>query len=219
MNYFTAFYILSLVVTYYFTQGCVLEDLITEENIIFEEQMKHFVGPFNYIIDESNGEMALKNGTLDSTYDSPNIWMYRKYLSKEIYRNSVLSFGKEKYLAKMKTHLTNKVSDSFTMITLGGSISCAHHGNKGKWRPDNTGNLLSNAWPSLLEVMFKNKFNESNIKMHNLCIRGVGTNVWVDKLMEWKSDTKHIIQSADLVFVETAINDIHNFNSEDRYGM
>lgn len=170
----------------------------------FEEHMIHYVGAFNYIIDESD-ESFLQNGTYHSTYDDPCIFMCKRYMSVEAYRSSVLSFGQHKSFSNIDTILEH--NEPFTMVVLGGSVSCAKRSPHSRWHPDSTDEYLPNAWPTQLEGMLRKKHKSSNITMTNLCMGAVGSNIWVDKMLEWRNDPYHIIFDADLIFVETAVND------------
>jgi len=150
-----------------------------------------------------------------STYEEPSVWMYKRYMSAEAYRSSILSFGQQKSFLNIGTIFQH--NKSFTMVVLGGSVSCAKRRPNSRWRPDSTDEYLPNGWPTKLEEMLRKKYISSNIMMKNLCMGGVGSNFRVNKMLEWRADPSHIIFNADLVFVETAVNDVGI--ETDRYGL
>jgi hypothetical protein len=58
--------------------------------------------------------------------------------------------------------------------------------------------------------------------MQNHCRRGVGSSYWVDRMLDYKNNPKEEIYFADIIFVESAVNDEvydHDFTTEDRYNM
>jgi hypothetical protein len=181
----------------YKNRKLIVNGTVEDRIISFQEDMIHYIGASKHILDETD-EIVLRNGTLRSKYD---LWMYKNYMSEKAYKSSVLTFGKHEDFTKINGLFQNDIF--FTMITLGGSISC---GVNGPW--DNYISNRTRSWPNQLERMLRLKYSSSNIKMHNLCIGGVGADVWVDNMLDWKSNPNHIIHKADLIFVETAVNDV-----------
>jgi hypothetical protein len=176
------------------------------------------IGSVQYVLNDPADEVMLTNGSLTSTFDDPVLWMYRDYVTESAYRRSILNIGEGGQYARLKAKLASK-EDPVTIVTLGGSISCAV--TYGKWHPDSPRGDLKNAWPAFLEIFLKRQGNSPHINIHNLCLSGSGTNVFVDRILEWREDRTHVIHRADLVIVETVANDVEDLSKnmlENRYG-
>lgn len=51
-------------------------------------------------------------------------------------------------------------------------------------------------------------FQNAGHRVLNFCVRGWASDAWVDTLAVWIHNSSHEIQTADLVVVETAVNDV-----------
>jgi hypothetical protein len=107
-------------------------------------------------------------------------------------------------------------SECLHIVVLGGSTTCCsslNNNHPGKCRDGGQGS--KDAWPSALEALFNAHSPtckpSSNVAKHtviNLCQQAVGTNVWVDLVSNWKASKDHPIYLADIIIVETALNDV-----------
>jgi hypothetical protein len=60
-----------------------------------QELMISYIGASDSIVNESH-QNALDNGTLLSTFDAPNLWMYENFMSKKASKSSILNLGQHK---------------------------------------------------------------------------------------------------------------------------
>ena len=120
------------------------------------------------------------------------------------------------------SNITNiRNTETFSIVVLGGSISCAHP--KHSDHIDACHANLYLAWPSQLKLLL-DRHNFSNVVVHNLCKVAQGTNSWVDDMLKWRFERSsgnygHPIFSADIVVVEAVVNDIDNqVDAKSRFG-
>lgn len=96
------------------------------------------------------------------------------------------------------------------VVTLGGSITCGH-GDPGT---GGAGGDKRFAWPMTLEKLLNKHIPcqsaETGNKhvVNNICAGGVASDYWVERLVEWKQKETEIFTKADIIFVDTATNDI-----------
>ena len=78
---------------------------------------------------------------------------------------------------------------------------------------------MDDAWPNWLEALINLKYGKTCInpgnprkfgyhRVVNYCQPGEGTNYWIDKIGEYRTDPNHALHYADMVIVESAVNDI-----------
>jgi hypothetical protein len=133
----------------------------------FQEKMINNGGNFNYTVGEKDHK-TLYNGTLNTTFDNSNIWMYKKYMSEKAYKASILNFGHQK---PFETIFQN--NKPVLMMAFGGSITCSMRPDN--LHPDIPDGSDKDGWPIQLVRMLQLKYNSSQITMRNHCRGGVGT--------------------------------------------
>jgi len=173
-------------------------------------------GTTKYAINNENDYYnLLQNGSLKSTSDFPVLWTYSKFTSGKRFYQGVMSMGQSNEYRRLQTKLSTNAA--VNIVAVGGSVTCGQ--TRGKWYPDSPGLNLNNTWAKYLETYLRQYHDHachssssyhqsSRIKVHNLCLEGAGSNVWVDKVLEWRQKKTHIINIADLVIVEAALNDV-----------
>jgi hypothetical protein len=115
-----------------------------------------------------------------------------------------------------------KGSVCLVIMVLGGSISCGHTSNSHRAdaptsMTDSFGahletilneNYPCNAsWPHNSVSVGSRKKSLSKHEVHNRCEGGSGTSHWIDVVASWKSDPTDAIHAADLILIDTAVND------------
>lgn len=107
---------------------------------------------------------------------------------------------------KLKTRIHSH--EIVNIIIIGGSLTCGSclPNAYNVYHPD-CPEYMTGAYPELLAILLRQESKNSRIIMQNLCERGVGTNVWINRLLEWRQNQSHPVMYADLIIVETAVND------------
>ena len=178
-----------------------------------------------YVINNDNDYYSLlQDGSLNSSFDFPVLWTHSKFTSGKRFNQGVMSMGQSLEYDRLKTKLSTNAT--VQIVAVGGSVTCAQ--TIGRWYPDSPRWNLNNTWPKYLETYLRqhhachsSSYNPSRIVVHNLCISGAGSNVWVDKVMEWRQIKSHVLNVADLVIVEAALNDVTSiwgFQNYSRFG-
>mmetsp|Transcript_60265 Transcript_60265/g.171310 ORF Transcript_60265/g.171310 Transcript_60265/m.171310 type:complete len:517 (+) Transcript_60265:41-1591(+) len=99
-----------------------------------------------------------------------------------------------------------------TVLTIGGSVTAGRCLTcPGSYLP----NAEGDAWPAQLETWLNRALpcaGPGRHKVHSIGVSAVGSDYWTDQILEWKQDTDHILNHADLVVVEAAINDMEVYH-------
>ena len=120
------------------------------------------------------------------------------------------------------TTLTMKIKQRkcLNIVVLGGSVSCYHLAPKDRTREYNE---KEHTWPKLVEQYFNQEFpclveSESqsqrdggHVRGHvieNLSRNAKGSNYWIKVIIERNSDVMQSLERADVIFLDTDINDI-----------
>jgi hypothetical protein len=136
-----------------------------------------------------------------------------KYTMMSAFNQSIMNSGNARdpsYLALLDKMVYRK--QCITVIVIGGSISCGGTRNHKRL---NGPKSLKDAYPNKLEALLNAQFSgcsHPRLKQHvvdNRCHGGSGTGHFVDAVSAWKYDPSHYdtVGSADLIIVETAVND------------
>ena len=168
-------------------------------------------GTTKYVIDnDSDYYSLLHNGSLNSSFDFPVLWTYPQFTSGKRFYHGVMSVGQSVEYDRLNTKLSTNAT--VNIVAVGGSVTCGRTLNR--WYPDSPRWDLNSTWPKYLEINLRHHYachssscNPARITVHNLCISGAGVNVWVDKVLEWRQIKSHILNVADVVIIEAALND------------
>lgn len=127
--------------------------------------------------------------------ESEDLFIFPSMIQKALINIAPLKLNKEECL-----HI----------VVIGGSITCGEGDPK---RGGGRGNR-NLAWPFIFEKLL-NKYvpcqsTETGNKhvVNNLCVGGVASDFWVERLLEWKLLENDVFLKTDLIFVDTATNDI-----------
>ena len=174
----------------------------------------NFSAEFSSFVNSNSGESFL-NSTPSCCNVPFNFTRYQNF------KETVLSTGGPMRRQKISNITKLQNTETFSIVVLGGSISCAmpHHSD----HIDACHGNMYLAWPSQLKLLL-DRNNFTNVIVHNLCKVAQGTNSWVDDMLKWRSERSagnvgHPIFSADVVMVEAVVNDIDNqVDAKSRFG-
>ena len=160
---------------------------------------------------EGNGSIIVKNDAvivdkdfiIENGATPTNPWIPDWLATEAGFNTAILSVGQSSAYVSLKSKLSNK-EEKVNIILLGGSVSI--------------GTVISTTHKTHVTTFFKHletflKYHEEDIdnriQFHNLAKSGCGSNYWVDQLVEWKHIPEHPINHADLILVETEMNDVY----------
>ena len=131
--------------------------------------------------------------------------VYQPILQWNDILKSVLSMGhhQHKIYKKLRQKIIFK-KIQLRILAIGGSITCGHSMSDEAKSPKS----INDTWPRFLGEFLAKKYNHENITVTNICTAGSGTVHWVQQVGNWKQEHTHEIHFADLIIIESAVNDV-----------
>jgi hypothetical protein len=124
----------------------------------------------------------------------------------------VLNAGDASYLAAVRN--ATQRSRCLRMVALGGSVTCGvaqdpRHTDRPAGKHE--------AWPAWLTFLLNQRLpcDGGDHKMDNLCVSGAASDYWVTTVAALRSQPAHAIMRADLIVVDTAVNDVEELAKSD----
>jgi hypothetical protein len=151
------------------------------------------------------------------------------YLTEDAFNKAILSLGDvwtppwQSLHQRLKGHDAGSGTtgtECLVVMLLGGSISCAHTTNL---RRADAPSSMTDSFAAHFETLLNRNYPCNNTarphdfagrkkslskhEVHNRCEGGSGTSHWIDIVATWKSDPTDAIHMADLILIDTAVND------------
>ena len=139
--------------------------------------------------------------------DFINPWsVYKPILQwDDIYKSVISLPGHHQHkILKNKIKRLKLNEGELRILGIGGSITCGHSANPQFVQSPQGKN---STWPKFLGDFLSKCYKHNNITVTNICSGGVGTTYWVDQVGNWKLDPTHEIHFADIIIIDSALND------------
>lgn len=184
---------------------------------------------------QANFKKIIAGSNVGSNFQLPLNSIPIEYTMSKSFETSIINHGNPDQFLKLNQKLQS--NQCIIILCVGGSITCG--GSQNKVRPSGPDGP-KDAWPKKLQHWFNQYMpvcsrsgssssnskkarrqegssgnNNINLNQHsvlNRCVGGAGTSHWVDSFASWKSDPTHAVHTADLIIVESSVNDFASHN-------